>query len=160
MTRTVLAALILLAATAASAQPSRIESLTFMRGSWVAESRAEQVFESWLGPANGMMVAANLTARRDGRRSFEFLRIAETPQGLVYFASPGGRAPVEFRAVEVVEGRVSFENPRHDFPQRITYWREGANLRAKVEGTMRGAARSEEWTFTPATSTAPQPVGN
>ncbi len=40
-----------------------------------------------------------------------------------------------------------FENAVHDFPQRILYWREGEALLARVEGTLRGEPRSEEWRF-------------
>ena len=115
----------------------------FSSGAEVAGS----VSESWIGPANGLLVAANLTAGTSGRKSFEFMRIAETPVGFSYFASPGGRAPVEFKLKEMGERRVVFENATHDFPQRILYWRDGEALIARIEGTVKGAARHEEWRF-------------
>ncbi len=30
--------------------------------------------------------------------------------------------------------RVVFENTAHDFPQRIIYWKDGNDLRARIEG--------------------------
>jgi hypothetical protein len=57
---------------------------------------------------------------------------------------------VEFRAKEVGESRVVFENATHDFPQRVIYWKEGEVLAARIEGTIRGKERSEEWRFKPA----------
>jgi hypothetical protein len=147
MTR-LLAAVALLAAHATFAQsPPRVASLDWMTGTWTQETAQEKVSESWLGPANGMMVAANLTARANGRRSYEFLRIAETPEGFSYFASPGGKAPVEFKVKETGERRVVFENAAHDFPQRILYWRDGELLVARIEGTIDGKERSEQWRF-------------
>ena len=147
MTRS-LAAIALLAAQAALGQsPPRVASLDWMAGTWVQETPQEKVSESWLGPANGIMVAANLTARANGRRSFEFLRIAETPEGFSYYASPGGKAPVEFKVKDLRERRVVFENAAHDFPQRILYWREDEQLVARIEGTIRGKERSEQWRF-------------
>jgi hypothetical protein len=57
----------------------------------VSESARGKVAETWLGPGNGLMVAVNLSTFANGRKSFEFLRIAETPAGFSYFASPDGR---------------------------------------------------------------------
>jgi hypothetical protein len=30
--------------------------------------------------------------------------------------------------------RATFENPQHDFPRKLTYWREGDTLNARAEG--------------------------
>ena len=38
-----------------------------------------------------------------------------------------------------------FENPSHDFPQRVIYWREGSVLAARVEGQIDGRTEGEEW---------------
>ena len=48
---------------------------------------------------------------------------------------------------EMGERRVVFENPMHDFPQRILYWRDGDQLVARIEGTVRNAPKHEEWRF-------------
>lgn len=125
----------------------RVASLDWMAGTWVHERAGETVTESWIGPGNGLMVAANLTAGPATRGAYEFLRIAETPEGFSYFASPGGRAPVEFKLKELGERRVVFENPRDAFPQRILYWRDGEALMARVEGSPGGRVRFEEWRF-------------
>src|SRR5687768_12713276 len=103
---------------AALAQVPRVAALDWLSGTWVQASGEERVTESWVCPGNGMMVAANLTVGDRGKRSFEFLRIAETADGFSYYASPGGRAPVEFRLKELGDRRVVFENAAHDFPQR------------------------------------------
>jgi hypothetical protein len=141
-----LAALLLLPPALAFGQ-ARVESLDWLTGTWTQETAQEKVSESWLGPANGLMAAVNLTARANGRKSFEFLRIADTPEGFSYFASPGGKAPVEFKLKESGDKRVVFENAAHDFPQRIIYWREGEQLVARIEGSIQGKARTEEWRF-------------
>ena len=36
---------------------------------------------------------------------------------------------------------------KHDFPQRIMYWREGETLVARIEGKTKGEPRSVEWKF-------------
>ena len=141
-----LAALLLVPAFAFA--QARVESLDWLAGTWTQETADGRVSESWLGPANGLLVAVNLTARADGRKSFEFLRIADTAEGFSYFASPGGKAPVEFKLKESGDKRVVFENAAHDYPQRILYWREGERLVARIEGSIKGKERNEAWRFT------------
>jgi hypothetical protein len=148
----IVAALVFAAQGAFGQSGPLVESLDWMTGSWVSASSKETVRETWHGPANGMLVAVNLTSSANGRATYEFLRIARTPAGFSYFASPGGRTPVEFPMKEAGERRVVFENPSHDFPRRILYWRDGASLMARVEGTLRGETRSEEWRFERATT--------
>ena len=118
----------------------RIEMLTWMAGSW-ADSDTE---EWWTTPKGGLMLGMNRSVQR-GKTGFEFLRIAETPEGITYFGSPGGRPPTPFRLRQLERQRVVFENLEHDFPQRIIYWTKGASLCARVEGTIQGKTEGEEW---------------
>jgi len=141
------AALLGLATAALAQAPARVAALDWMTGHWVHDEGREKVIETWVGPGNGLMVAANLTTWPNGRKSFEFLRIADNTEGFSYLASPGGRSPVEFKLKELGERRVVFEKPDHDYPQRILYWRDGEALVARVEGTMKGAPRSAQWRF-------------
>jgi hypothetical protein len=134
----------------AAGPPVRVDSLQWMTGSWVQVTDARHVSETWLGPRAGMMVATNLTVRADGRPSFEYQRIADTPDGISLFASPSGRAPVEFKLKESAGERVVFENLEHGFPQRVMYWRDGEALRARIEGVRGGSAASDDWRFVPA----------
>ena len=125
-----------------------IEKLFWMTGTWTQTREGETVQESWLGPRGKMMVAVNLTTSARRGTSFEYLRIADTPSGLAYLASPGGKPPVEFKLKELGDKRVVFENLANDFPQRVMYWMEpdGA-MKARIEGTAQGKTRGMEWRF-------------
>src|SRR5688572_31533304 len=105
MIRSLAAALVLAPALACAQSPARVAALDWMSGTWERKTEKETVTESWLGPGHGLMVAANLTTWASGRKNFEFLRIAETPEGFSYFASPGGKSPVEFKLRESGERR-------------------------------------------------------
>lgn len=124
-----------------------IEKLAWMTGTWTQTKDSETVQESWLGPRGKMMAAVNLTSSAK-RSSFEFLRIVEKDGALSYLASPGGKAPVEFKMKEMGDKKVVFENLAHDFPHRVMYWIEpdGA-MKARIEGTIQGKARGMEWRF-------------
>ena len=137
-------------ATFALASPlhaQEIDKLVWMTGVWTQNKDGETVQESWLGPRGKMMAAVNLTSSPK-RTSFEFLRIVETPAGLAYLASPGGKAPVEFKLKELGDKRVVFENAAHDFPQRVMYWMESdGTMTARIEGTSAGKLRGMQWRF-------------
>jgi hypothetical protein len=132
-----------------SATAQDLSALGFMTGHWVQKNEREEVQESWLGPRANLMVATNLTLTNGRGASFEFLRIGAKDGTIVYFASPGGRSPVEFSAKEVVANeRVVFENPANAYPTRIIYRKDGDTLVARIEGRRGGAEASEEWRFT------------
>jgi hypothetical protein len=121
-----------------------------MAGEWISCANGQVVEEHWLGPtADGQLVASSLTRGPGDRAEWEFLRVTRTPTGASYFASPGGRPPVEFKLVEQGPRRAVFENPALPFPRRILYWRDGENLHARIEGQLKGAPASEEWTWGP-----------
>jgi hypothetical protein len=74
----------------------------------------------------------------DGRTAIaEDLRIEQRDDAVYYVARPRGQGETAFRRVESGAGRVVFENPDHDFPKRIMYWRDGDRLHARIEGGSR-----------------------
>jgi hypothetical protein len=103
--------------------------------------------EIWLAPKGGMLLGLHRDVVPGQRAFFEFLRIVESGDGIVYEASPGGRPATAFTLTSLDGERAVFENPAHDFPQRIIYMRQGDDLRARVEGMQNGRARSEEWAW-------------
>lgn len=127
--------------------------LSWLQGNWVQRMADGSVEERWVGPVGQTLVAVNLTSH-GGRARFEYLRIAPGNDGiLTYFAQPGGNAPaVEFKLAEAGRERLTFENPAHDFPRRIIYWRDGDRLRARIEGSIEGREAAQEWAFEPTTT--------
>ena len=67
---------------------------------------------------------------------FEFMRIEQAADGsIAFFAQPLGRPETRFAAREHGGDGAVFENPAHDFPQRVTYRRDGdARIAARIEG--------------------------
>lgn len=127
------------------ASPAKIGQLAWLQGTWFSDDGSEIVEEQWLKPRGGMMLGVNRTVPAKGAAKFEFMRLAETPEGLTFFASPGGKPATPFPAVEVGENRVVFENPKNDFPTRILYRREGDLLHGAIEGNFQGKNLKMEW---------------
>jgi hypothetical protein len=118
--------------------------LAWLAGCWEGVlSNGAAYEEMWLAPRCGTLLGmARMT--RDGRTlSFEFIRVVDDHGTLVYTAQPSGRPPTLFRATAVGPGDVTFENPGHDFPQRIRYRLDGeAGLHARIEGEREGQVRA------------------
>jgi hypothetical protein len=129
-------------------EPPSLSALAFMSGSWILEDGGTVVEEHWTAADGGLMLGMNRT-RRGGRVvMFEFLRIALRGDSLFYVSMPRARGDTVFPLKERSARRVVFENPSHDFPQRIVYWQEREDeLRARIEGTMDGRPAGEEWVW-------------
>ncbi len=138
----------LIGASSLPLQAKEIEKLSWMSGVWSQIKAGETVQESWLGPSGKMLVAVNLTTSLKGKTSFEYMRIVETDAELSFFASPSGKPPTEFKAKEMGNQRIVFENLVNDFPQRVIYSLapDGALL-ARIEGTVNGKLEAMDWRF-------------
>jgi hypothetical protein len=100
-----------------------IADMAWLTGPWVGKTSKSSIEERWSPPLGGAMlgVSRTVSVSRGSMVAFEYLRIVERDGGLVYIAQPGGRPPTEFVLTELNTKRAVFENPRHDFPQRIVY---------------------------------------
>ncbi|WP_343520041.1 DUF6265 family protein [Sphingomonas sp.] len=104
----------------------------WLAGRWcTVEGPRGRTCEQWLPAAGGTMLGVSQTVSGGQTRAFEFLRIAMDGGTAVYFAQPGGKPPVAFRAVAGGEG-VTFVNAAHDYPQRIRYRVKGDALAAEI----------------------------
>jgi len=138
------------AALAAQATKPVITDLAWMAGSWSGESRGIQMEEHWTAPKGNSMVGLHRDVGKGRTMLFEFLRIEQQGDRIVYLSMPNGRSPATpFPLKEMSGTRVVFENPQHVFPQRIIYWKDGNDLRARIEGTMNGKPAGEEWRWSP-----------
>lgn len=125
------AAAVLSGCASASAQTGG--ALDWLSGYWLSCDDGVETAENWIGAERGVLLGTNLTRGRSV--SYEFLRIAPNATGgLSYYSMPEGRSPpTEFAMVSQDGQRAVFENPAHDFPQRIIYAREGDALHARIE---------------------------
>jgi hypothetical protein len=91
--------------------------------------------EHWMAPAGGILLGVGRTQRDASLVGYEFMQIYGRGDSLVFAAHPSGQDPAEFLAPEAGDREVVFENPAHDFPQRVRYRASGTDsLAARVEG--------------------------
>jgi hypothetical protein len=119
-----------------------------MAGSWTGTMGRAAIEEHWIAPRGKTMLAVSRTTVGDRTVAFEFLRIEQRADRIVYVAQPGGRPPTEFTLTSQSESSATFENPQHDHPKIIRYTRDGASLVADVEGDEKGRPVKQTFRFT------------
>ncbi|MBX9696089.1 MAG: hypothetical protein K2Z81_27120, partial [Cyanobacteria bacterium] len=82
--------------------------------------------EHWTRPAGGVMIGMGRElGDRNALSFYEYLRIEAKPDGLYYVAQPFGKSSTAFKLISNNKSGALFENPAHDFPQKIHYLRRG-----------------------------------
>ena len=147
---------ILLAAALALHHPSAAEAqgaptvaqVGWMAGCWEQAAGPRLIEEQWMRPRAGLMLGVSRTVVGDSLREYEQVALFQRGAHLVYAATPARQAPAEFASTAVSDSAVTFENPAHDFPQRIIYRRRGADsLLARVEGMRRGRLHGSDFPY-------------
>jgi hypothetical protein len=63
--------------------------------------------------------------------------------------SKGPNEGVPFTLTSFVGGRAVFENPKNDFPSKITYQARKGGLSCRIEGAEDGKAKHDDFGFRP-----------
>ncbi len=112
-----------------------LDVLGWLAGCWLRQTATSVTEELWTRPAGGIMVGLSRTVGPSGRASYEHLLIEARGDDVVYVASPSSQALTEFTGRLLSDSLAVFENPGHDFPQRILYRRSTPDsLHARIEG--------------------------
>jgi len=127
-----------------------IPDLRWMAGCWSQDGQESGSVEQWTAPAGGTMLGMSRMVSGGKTVAFEFLRITEDEDGWIWLvASPSGQETARFKLVNMSANEVIFENPDHDFPQRIIYRLDSdGNLVGRIEGEVNGTARAADFPMT------------
>lgn len=123
-----------------------IDTLQWMTGDWETQDGQQWTEEHWTLPRAGVMLGNSRSGHGPRADSFEFLRIATDGNGaLIYWGAPEGEPAVPFRLVRSGAGFAEFENPDHDYPQRIRYELARDHLVATISDLKGGKRMS--WSY-------------
>jgi hypothetical protein len=134
----------------AQAPQSAVERLSWLAGCWRSDGADAGSGEHWTPVAGGTLLGVGRSVRQGATVSHEFMQIREAADGkVVFIAQPAGKAETVFTLMAGGATEASFENPEHDFPQRVIYRLEGAGrLRARIEGMRAGVPRAMDFAYT------------
>jgi len=130
-----------------AAQTQPVNQLEWLAGCWSTTRGDSMVEEHWMKPGGGTMLGMSRTIRGGKTSEYEFLQIRDVNGTLTYVAQPSGQAEAAFTLRSASGSEAIFENPDHDFPQRIIYRRTVDGLSARVEGTRNGQLRGIDYPY-------------
>jgi Domain of unknown function (DUF6265) len=139
-----------LAAPAAQAPPEgELHRIAWLAGCWTSGAGGRQVDEQWMKPLGGTMMGMSRTVVGGKTVDSEVLLIRATGSDVAYVARPAGQPEASFKLVSATANEARFENPEHDFPQRIIYrLNPDGSLHARIEGTRDGKVRGVDFPMT------------
>lgn len=120
---------------------SKLSDLAGMAGCWERNDKARSMFisEQWMKPAGTSILGMGRTVKNGATIDHEFMRIEERADGLYFVAKPSAsNEETEFKLIRFKPGEVIFENPEHDFPQRVIYKFDPDKLTGRIEGNNKG----------------------
>ena len=103
------------------------------QGTWEGTVNGHRYVEQWTC-ANGMCDRSAASYRGDSISMKEITRIMEFAGHWIYLAWVSDGPAVAFTRTVANDSTWTFENKRHDFPQRISYTVSGDSLKAYIEG--------------------------
>ncbi len=119
-------------------QKASTDGLGWMAGCWelTARNGTMVISEQWMKPAGGSLIGMSRTVSGGKTVAWEFIRIVTDADGISYVAKPQqNKDETVFKIAKFSPNELVFENPAHDFPQRIIYRNPGPDtLFARIEG--------------------------
>lgn len=141
-----LVALLLATMPVASVSSEKAEEMpTWMTGAWSHSDGDKWADEYWTPPRGGLMIGASRSGTGGKLTFFEHMRIVKEDEGLVFIAIAGDQKAVRFVEEQRLIEEIVFDNPAHDYPQRIHYWRDGKKLKARI--SLIDGSKATEFSF-------------
>ena len=96
------------------------------------------------------MLGISRTVAEGATTEIEFMQIRENATGeIIFIARPEGQPEATFKLLKGGDREVIFENPQHDFPQRVIYRLQGdGSLLGRIEGGSKGKEKSVDFPMT------------
>jgi hypothetical protein len=131
---------------------TKLGSLNWVLGTWVMETPDGTFTEYWKQTNDSVYTGHGMLVSAKGDTLFsEHIKLEQSGNTVYYKPVVSGQnegKETVFTEKELNENEVVFENPAHDFPQRIIYKKPSdSTLYARIEGTQNGKSRQEEYQY-------------
>jgi hypothetical protein len=128
---------------------SKIAQARWMIGSWYNESVTPISYEVWRELDDTTFMGRSYSVRGEDTVTTEFIRLEQRGNEMSYIPrvpDQNSGMPVKFKLTSIDENRLIFENPDHDFPQKITYHLVSPDsLVAEISGVFKDQHRSRQF---------------
>lgn len=132
-----------------SVEKDKIKIADWLIGNWENKSPDGLLTEDWQKVNDSTFSATSYFIKGKDTLHFEKIVLSQKGEKLTYSATVNGQnndKAIDFPSTSETATKLVFENPQHDYPQKITYTK-GANntLTAEVTGKLQGKLTTERF---------------
>jgi hypothetical protein len=124
-----------------------LNKAVWLIGTWENRTSDGSIYETWEIVNDSVYAGKSYAANDMDTMVFETVQLRQKQENLYYIpsvANQNNSQPVSFKSTSVTENILVFENPEHDFPQKITYTRVNKDsLVAEISGELNGKKGSQ-----------------
>ena len=129
----------------------KIKAASWLLGNWENKSADGNLSETWKKVNDSTFQAESYFIKEKDTLHFETITLQQKGEELTYNAAVKGQnndKPVSFKLTTATDKQLVFENPKHDYPQKISYTQiTPENLAAKITGIQQGKPSSEQFSM-------------
>jgi len=125
----------------------KIKKAEWLIGTWENQTQRGSIYETWTKISDDEFYGKNYILKEKDTIVFETIRLVQEQDSLFYIPTVKNQNndfPVRFSSKLISKDRLVFENPKHDFPQIISYTKIGVDsLIAEISGIKNGQERKQ-----------------
>jgi hypothetical protein len=130
-----------------------LEKMSWLVGEWENKMPEGVLTETWTKSNDSTFIGKTLFINEKDTLHSEEIILIQKGETLLYIPTVKGQnddKPVEFKMTESkTENEFAFENPAHDYPQKIVYKKvSDTKLVATISGKQQGKPSSESYPMT------------
>ena len=126
-----------------------VEQFSWMTGKWKGTANQTVLVEEWQPVKNNVLAGTGFAISGKDTTFAERLKIEQRGDDFYYIPTLPKNGPVDFKFTGLKNDSIVFENPQHDFPQRIIYFQQSPEkMYACVDGIDKGSYFRVEFFYT------------
>ena len=127
----------------------KLEKMNWLIGNWEQKLPEGLLTESWEKQNDSTFLGKSYFIKSKDTIHSERIVLSQKNESLLYSPTVIGQndeKAVTFKLTSDIENTFIFENPTHDYPQKITYKKiNETNLKATISGKQNGKASNESY---------------
>lgn len=128
---------------------SAVSNAKWLLGKWENQTQRGKMVEEWLVINDSAYAGRSYMITATDSIPLESIKLKKEGDNLYYIPTVKGQnneQPVKFKLISSSATQLVFENPAHDFPQKISYTLEGIDsLVAEISGAVNGQQRARKF---------------
>jgi len=130
----------------------KLNKLNWLQGHWEQKLPEGLLVENWKKENDSTLSGETYFINTKDTMHYESIKLTQNEEELNYSATVTGQnndQPIDFKLTSDNDRTFDFENPTHDYPQKISYKKiSDTQLSATISGKQQGKNSQESYTMT------------